>query len=87
MNYTKGDWKVMDKGVLFYDIGNGEDRTALVPIITANAEANANLIAAAPDMYEALKALRHLLLSPEFSSNIEEANKLITNSLAKAESK
>lgn len=43
-NVTKEEWKIMEKDPLFYDIGNGGDRTALVPIVTANAEANANLI-------------------------------------------
>lgn len=63
MNYTKGEWKVerpyVDKGFM---ISVRDKRGLLKDWVaevqpTKSGEANANLIAAAPSMYEALKAI------------------------------
>jgi hypothetical protein len=53
--FTQDEWKIMDKSPLYFDIGNGSDRIALIPVITINAEDNAHLITAAPYLYGALK--------------------------------
>lgn len=64
--YTKGEWETFDfrSNTQLYAMGhfqvvgnNQESNVALVPAHWENAEANAHLIAAAPDMYEALKTL------------------------------
>ncbi len=54
MNYTKGEWTNVAKGII-----DQLDRTIAILIDGSYEEkrANANLIAAAPDMYEALKAM------------------------------
>lgn len=64
MNYTKAVWTKFDftKNPELYEGGHyqivGDNQRCNVAIIPAhwnNAKANANLIAAAPDMYEAIK--------------------------------
>jgi hypothetical protein len=58
MNYTKGEWKIRE--VLFKNfliVVNDKNIACVYPTDDKNSEFNANLIAAAPDMYEALKAL------------------------------
>ena len=62
MKYTKGEWKVrhpINCDYLIYTGEYGKGITQVAQIIESypNAEANAYLIAAAPDMYEALKGL------------------------------
>ena len=65
MNYTKGEWKVLhlaDEILIadehnniiapIYTLGSGDER-----FDQENAEANAQLIASAPDLYEACKNL------------------------------
>ncbi len=91
--YTKGEWKatdwVMIKGERFYDIETDEE-----VIATGVIEANAHLIAAAPDMYEALKeGIEELLTceqeaqTEEQQSRIESTRHIIEEALAKAEGK
>ena len=69
MKYTKGEWVVelfnKDRGEKGgYFIGNGE-----VPIATMTSvpevKANAHLIAAAPELYEACKALINHIEDPD----------------------
>ena len=72
MNNTKGEWKVTDSAFSRFTTYRGKrqgGRTFVTTALNLNqvaeaqgdtqeeAEANAHLIAAAPDMYEALKAL------------------------------
>jgi len=64
MNYTKGEWKNVGReqynGYAGYCITLDKrfsiDDIAIIPTHYKNAEANANLIAAAPDMYRELRA-------------------------------
>jgi len=61
MNYTKGEWRI-DRASLHSDFSihvfshdyNEGDETVAIIVNSKEAEANAHLIAAAPDMYEAL---------------------------------
>jgi len=58
MEYTKGEWKAANKsGEDTYNIYADQDNSLSYLIARDCTEANANLIAAAPDMYEALKGL------------------------------
>lgn len=91
MNYTRGEWTVFR----FSDFHNwkvrtGEDNWFIDCGIEENAEANANLIAAAPDMYEALKAIRDFLVEYRRTVNDPSSwpilNKM-NEALAKAEGK
>ena len=50
--YTKGDWKVLHNKHGWHCDSDGVGRVCMI-----DTEANANLIAAAPDLYEALKLL------------------------------
>ncbi|HUV46168.1 MAG TPA: hypothetical protein VMW45_03765 [Dehalococcoidia bacterium] len=81
MNYTKGEWKVTGTGIGDYFI---EPLMARVPRIN-----DAQLIASAPDLYEALKAVDDYLSAP-YPENMKlkqiAADKLIS-ALAKAEGK
>ena len=85
-NYTKGDWEVYDRwnvrvaggGRLVANCGgyssNYED------VVEEN-EANAHLIAAAPDMYEALTLVKQWAKDPEMKWG--EIAPIIDNALAK----
>ena len=83
MNHTKGEWKV---GLDSWDtyIGTGNQYLAKMinsgSLTDAEVKANANLIASAPDMYEALKEI--LFYNIEMPSTIIEQ---IQKALAKAE--
>jgi len=64
MNYTKGDWKVTTHSPLsnlVIVVKHGDqpyEHNRICQLdVCSEAEANANLIAAAPDMYEALKSI------------------------------
>jgi predicted small metal-binding protein len=62
MNYTKGGWKSAYIGQGMYNIEINGDTNDVVAIVDNyyehhNGDAIANLIAAAPDMYEALEAI------------------------------
>lgn len=90
MEYTKGPWEVRPGyGLLMSEIGPRERAVATVwtkkqattqegkstTAPDAVGEANAQLIAASPEMYEALKAISMILLVTEYS--VEERIKLI----------
>ena len=56
MEITKGKWKVVGANHVYCDINESESRLiAKIGGEDEETEANAHLIAAAPDMYEALK--------------------------------
>jgi len=59
-NYTKGDWHIIkDTDKRLHVMSRGKDGTMSINIckmpVHPDAEANAHLIASAPDLYEALK--------------------------------
>ena len=82
MEYTKGEWTA-DKTVTGAEVGVDDDVIADVySCHTGIALANANLIAAAPDMYEALSQLRNDSQWAKLRPNTREA---IIKALAKAE--
>ncbi len=69
MNYTKGNWTIQDKNK--YETSHIECGIYRICRIADNREykANARLIAAAPDMYEALKALCEWLDTDDIRPN------------------
>ena len=81
MNYTKGNWTIKETSAsitdpLFShtDITSGGIRIAVaVGIGSDESRANASLIAAAPDMYEALKEIK------EYCAEYAEENGLEDN--------
>ncbi len=77
MNYTKGEWKVTKGFKVVAGIKSAQAVADVFGETAKEVEANAHLIAAAPDMYEALKAL------PEQVKWIPE----VAKALAKAEGK
>lgn len=87
MEYTKGEWKIKPIGggitPFIYEIrGNSEEF-----IGRAKTLANAHLIAAAPDMYEALQTLSEQLTGANisFSQDMFDAKRNARKALAKAE--
>ncbi len=82
MNYTKEEWavKVNPKGY-GYDVVEGKHRIA-----DQLSEANANLIAAAPDMYKALREACQFI-TPQQAEFAPTAVSKIRQALAKAEGK
>ena len=66
MDYTKGEWKSRhpinnDYTIYTGEYGEGIIQVAMLFESSPNAEANALLIAAAPDMYKALKRLYKIM--------------------------
>ena len=90
MNYTKGEWKVASHPLVGIQVqaDTGERR---ISICNLQDEANAHLIAAAPDMYEALLLALPLLhddwdgTSSDSAGNVAIAR--VGQALAKAEGK
>jgi len=91
MEYTKGEWGMyqheteLGTEVKIYSVDNSEDIAYVgrVGFRQAEIQANANLIVAAPDMYEALKAMAdiHSPYSPRVAHDMAD------KALAKAEGK
>jgi len=89
MNYTKGEWTIFGNmsGLREFPeghiqiVGDGQrDNIAIIPRRWNNPEANANLIAAAPDMYGALKEAFEKSHNPEVEI-------ILMKALSKAEGK
>ena len=83
MNYTKGKWKVIYRGLQGHITANNKIICEMLDIDSINSEDNVHLISASPDLYEALKAIRE---------NIGWANDIriidqMKNALLKAEGK
>lgn len=83
MEYTKGEWKVIPemigKKLISYGVGtNSTDIALMISRDLGKAEANAQLIAAAPDLYEVCKKVRMA-----YNIHFSELDK----ALAKAEGK
>ena len=99
MNYTKGEWKISHsafdrchggKGAREFVVNKDEDEIAEVQGNTNDkCLANAHLISAAPEMYEALKAFEDFLCT-NYPANIrlrQIAEYKMELALAKAEGK
>ena len=93
LNYTKGEWEVMYDSVHGYSIGNGEVTLATLTTLLEE-QANARLIAAAPELYEALKQIQRWLLEGTeieggkaklFNTQFVKANNLTVRAIAKVE--
>ena len=89
MEYTKREWKTVKEGNGYWKI-YGENDSEVAVAYNAKTdkvlEANAHLIAAAPDMYEALKeGLKLLDINLEY--NRGKVSELLRQALAKAEGK
>ena len=91
MNYTKGHWKTVEINYYIYNVctdGPGPHRYAQVADCRGvDRAANAQLIAAAPDLYEAAKALLACLDMSALSNDEVEGVNNLYNALAKAEGK
>lgn len=92
MNYTKGEWKVEDETVIVCGMRLIASTTAggfNYSAYRKENEANAHLISAAPDMYEALKALdEYGNASHPYNLKLKKvAFELLDKALAKAEGK
>ena len=87
MNYTKGEWK-LKVSKTGWQIGS-EHHLIAYYASTQNpeAEANAHLIAAAPDMYEALKFLVAWDASYDDAALISKACSYARKAIAKVEGK
>ena len=94
MNYTKGEWKayLVEKPNKWMVCSGKDGIDGIAKMVDSNQEANANLIAAAPDMYEALRLTRDNLQTlsdaaihykTTFSTNLE----ILNQTLSKAEGK
>jgi len=93
MEYTKGKWEVSVSKVVtgeFYSVVSSyrKHQFEIAKIMSAKEDkANAQLIASAPDLYEALKAIDGYLSAP-FPANItrkKSAVELLDKALAKVE--
>jgi len=85
MNYTKGDWEQVFDGIMYYVDVVGRKRNDFSIANCYHNKANAHLIAAAPDMYEALNNVRTLIVA-QFPQLIKSYTYgLIDKALAKAE--
>jgi hypothetical protein len=80
-NYTPGPWSIRQEGV--WSVGTDHEMTALVYGYTETQEqANAHLIAAAPDLLEALKSA---IASPVCGNWYEQAAAAIAKAEGRAE--
>ena len=92
MEYTKGEWKYEEDGVVV-----ATDGKQIASVFPRDRKGNSHLIAAAPDMYETLKAIvvegtRCLEITQQDKSvrdlyNIDGIDRIARLALAKAEGK
>ncbi len=97
MNYTKGEWQTEEGYSNIYITAFQKDKrkhsaVADIPVSNDNCRDNAHLIAAAPDMYEAIKLLQAALteyrlqdIKKRYSLCVADA--AASNAIAKAEGK
>lgn len=83
--HTPGPWA--KHGGVIRSLGMNDRKVADVRVLDDEGQANANLIAAAPDLLEAIKAARDLWgdYLPPGNSNAMKAMKLVNAAIAKAE--
>ncbi len=92
MNYTKGEWKLTDDGYVIagekyvHEPNNFGFEIKAGAIIPKEVMANSRLIAAAPDMYEALKALIEAYSIGHYAMD-KVVEELVSPVLVKAEGK
>jgi len=89
MNYTKGEWQIIE-GDNCYIIGDERSYTICKVPFYKEAEANANLIAATPNQNQALTEIDQWLIDhPDISDNpqLHIIHIHIRDALAKAEGK
>ena len=81
MEHTPGPWEA-DNGIVFSDFGT----IATVIIDMVDKEANANLIAAAPDLLESLETLYDLFKSGDYpgTEDLDNAHAAIAKAEGKA---
>ena len=90
--FTPAPWELHERYNGILDIGKEgdfDDETGCNKVIAhaIDTESNANLIAAAPDLYVALEEILELcfFIAPDIQSNlIDNANKALAKALAKA---
>ena len=90
MKYSKGDWKVIKDDFRRIYIDTPTRSVASIQRQSTEDEANARLIAAAPDMYEALKELIDHMTLPQNDIHrpyLADVKRLAIKALAKAEGK
>ena len=97
MNYTKGEWNVQlaqpydeHKFEVSYDTPEGLTypiADILGKLEYGDAEANANLIASAPELYEACKFIDYMWRNKtsRYKAEQRQARELLTQALTKAE--
>jgi len=86
--FTKGEWKVEEADMYGHFITTNQRESALAKVFNPDSQANANLIAAAPDMYEALEGLEPTLQSMAETVLHPTMRTIVTNAfkaLSKAE--
>ncbi len=87
MNYTKGEWKADGMSIVALGRGFSCEVAKLREFIPLVTEANAHLIAATPDMYEALRKVRanigHIVMTKADAILVDQIDK----ALAKTEGK
>ena len=93
MGYTPGPWKIKHEQNVVAESGRGiascggyttNDPEEWETVIEENL-ANTRLIAAAPEMYEALRQCKHILDTIAIGMAYDLLNKVVTNVLSKAE--
>lgn len=91
MNYTKREWKVITYGESTLRLtGKYYIGTKDYVLAEVDSEANAHLIAASPDMYEALKALQeHMTMGKSELGRpyLADVGRMARKALARAEGK
>lgn len=91
MEYTKGPWEIIDStvyGLPAFEISSEDKDNWIAYVLDANmpGKANAQLIAAAPMMYEALKLIQESKGNPKMLEAIIIMQR-VEEALAKAEGK
>lgn len=92
MNYTKGEWRIhksLPDDIIYSETDEGIVNLARIrhqEVPEQAQEANAHLIATAPDMYEALKAIIEECPDPQLPYG-KAVVRIATEALAKAEGK
>jgi len=81
MSYTQGEWKHIEDGVIV-----AEDGKQIASVFPRDRKANTHLMAAAPEMYEACKAMIARLAGWGSESPHAEVSQM-KQALAKAEGK